>query len=538
MKLGTTLIKQKKVWLILLALIAINGFGYYYWFFPEEVEAISYQTAKIKQGDLTVRVDSAGVIQYGEETEINSIVNGQIADIFVQEGTEVKAGDPLFSLDSSSLDLQIAQANNDLKIAQLKLADLLQTNVSNINQVNADDLTTVVASQNGVINYNVSEGMYLNNNAKIATIKDSQTMTFKTDVFNPNEVKVGDSVELQFEDFSGGVLGKITKISSAPRSNGVSIVYDVWISIENPGLLEVGMIGEASFTSNDSSFSREGRIDSIIESDQYPKVSGTIEKIYFINGEYVKKGTPILKISNTGLINQIETQKVSISNLNLKLQQLENEHSQLTMNSPMAGLIEELYISPMQTINNNNKVARLVSKELAAKIEVDEIDIPKVQIGQEVELMIQALNNQTYMGTVAAINNNGNVKDGITSYQVFISLPIEGIEGVKSGMTVDASILVAKAANVLSVPNSSIIDVKDGKAVRVVQNDLIKVKVVEVGLQNDTLTEIKSGLDPEDVIITSITIPTSSTSSSTGTSSSLVPNSVSIPGITGGGGRK
>jgi len=100
-------------------------------------------------------------------------------------------------------------------------------------------------------------------------------------------------------------------------------------------------------------------------------------------------------------------------------------------------------------------------------------------------------------------------------------------------MTVDVSILLAKAENTLMVQSTSIIEVKDGHAVRVLEGEQIKVKKVEVGISNDTLTQIISGIDLSDVIITSLTVPTSSTSSSSG-GSSLLPSSVPIPGISGG----
>jgi len=68
--------------------------------------------------------------------------------------------------------------------------------------------------------------------------------------------------------------------------------------------------------------------------------------------------------------------------------------------------------------------------------------------------------------------------------------------------------------------------------VRVLENGLVKVNNVEVGLSNDTMTEIKSGLTAGEKIITAIIIPTSTTTS---TSKSLLPTtSTRIPGISGG----
>ncbi|TCS84589.1 efflux RND transporter periplasmic adaptor subunit [Tepidibacillus fermentans] len=534
---------KKRLTIIVLSAVVLlsgGGFSYYYLTAQENVAAVSYQTSKVKKGDLTVTVDSSGVIEYGNQMDITPTVNGTVTKIYVQEGAKVEAGDPLFAVDDSSLQNQINQAKNELKSAQIKLADLLQTTVSNVNKVTVDRLLTIYAPADGYIHYNVQTGSPVGGStgasSSIATIQNKSIMRFiaNVPVERITDVKVGQVAEIQSDDGISKVIGKVERIFNT----------EVWVTVNNPGNLEKGLKGTAVIqTAAEPIEDAKGQYEYVSDEVMvFSKVSGNVEKLYVNNDTYVKKGTPIIKISNPSLINDIESQKLNISNIQLKIDQLEKEKDSLIQKAPIAGIIRDLSIAEGQAIAPSNAggssgIAKIESNDLVANIEVDEVDIAKVAVGQEANLTIQALLGETIIGKVSSISTTGIVKDGVTTYKVTIIFPAN--EKVKAGMTVDASIIVAKAENVLMVPNSSVIEVKDGKSVRVMNGDLIKMKPVEVGISNDTMTEIKSGLLETDVVVTAVVTPTTSSSSGTTSSnSSLVPSNVTVPGINGGGGRK
>ena len=528
--------KKKKTGFILLflaALLLTGGTGYYYFFMPEEVQAISYQTGKVKQGDLTVSLENTGVIQYYNEIEVTSTASGTVSEIYVKENSDIAAGDSILRVDDTDLNFQLQQYYNDLKTAQLKLADLLQTTIDGIGKVSVDKLTTLKAPINGVVQYAVQEGMNVSTSNGLITITDKENIPFIVELFDTEvkNIKVGQKASIYPYDFMDSVTGTVEKISNTAHSNGSSLVYDVWINVKNPGMLKKGMDGRVELDIDSGIIARDGIFAEVDEVILYPSVNSKVDKIYVDNGEYVTKDTPLMKLDNTSLINQIETQKQAIKNIELKIEQLKRELDNIIVKSPDTGIINDLYVALNQNVSTSTKIAQLVSNDLVAKIEVDELDIGKVEIGQEAKLLITALSDQEITGEVVYIANNGLVKDGITTYEVYIGL--ERSEKIRPGMTVDVSILLAKAENTLMVQSTSIIEVKDGHAVRVLEGEQIKVKKVEVGISNDTLTQIISGIDLSDVIITSLTVPTSSTSSSSG-GSSLLPSSVPIPGISGG----
>jgi len=529
--------KKKNNKIIIFAIITLllisGGVGYYFLFTPEKAPEIIYQTGKVRQDDLLISLENSGVIKYLDENEIISTVNGTVSYLYVQENSNIKIGDPILAVDDSNLKIQLEQAYNDLKIAKLKLADLLQTTIDKINDVTVEQLVTITAPIDGVAEYSVQNGMYVSNNSSVMTITDNQKLNFIGGVplALKESIEVGQNVQIDTYDLSNSLTGTITKISNTAHSNGYEMIYDVWITVENTGIRK-GMTGVAEFQVDINKFKISGEFDNLAETAIYPTVSGKIETIYIDSGEFVAKGTPLLKIDSTSLINQVETQKQSIRNTELKIEQLMLELESVLIKSPNEGAVIDLYVTQNQAINSNTKIAKIVT-DLVTSLEIDELDIGKVELGQEVLLLIPGFSNDEVKGIVSYISDSGLVKDGITTYEVYISFAPNA--KIKPGMTVDATIILDKAENVLMVPTTSIIDVKDGKAVRVLVDEQIKVKKVEVGITNDIMTQITSGIEMTDIIITSLTIPESSTTSTSG-SSSLVPSNVSIPGITGGAG--
>ena len=70
-------------------------------------------------------------------------------------------------------------------------------------------------------------------------------------------------------------------------------------------------------------------------------------------------------------------------------------------------------------------------------------------------------------------------------------------------MSVSADIIINSAKDVLIVSSSAIKTMGKRNSVQVLNNELVEIREIEIGLTNDTSAEIKSGLNEGDLIITS-----------------------------------
>jgi macrolide-specific efflux system membrane fusion protein len=142
-----------------------------------------------------------------------------------------------------------------------------------------------------------------------------------------------------------------------------------------------------------------------------------------------------------------------------------------------------------------------------------EADASKISVGQPATVTFDALSNVTVSGAVNAVSPTSTVVSNVVTYDVTISVT-NPASTVKIGMTVQASVVVASASNVLEVPSSVITSLRGVPTVTLYQNGTqIPGHRVTLGLQGDTQTQITGGLSAGEMVVE----PTATVSSSTGT---------------------
>ena len=173
---------------------------------------------------------------------------------------------------------------------------------------------------------------------------------------------------------------------------------------------------------------------------------------------------------------------------------------------------------------------------IKAQVQVNEVDVSNVSIGQKAMLKFEAIDGLQVSGKVEKMDSLGTVTSGVVTYNVTINFDSLD-DRVKPQMSVSASIITDVKQNVLIVPSGAVKAQGGTTYVEVLNGATPEQKIVTVGISNSTDTEIVSGLSAGDKVVTQ-TINSSSATSSAGTSSTSRSSgsSLRIPGITGGGG--
>lgn len=139
------------------------------------------------------------------------------------------------------------------------------------------------------------------------------------------------------------------------------------------------------------------------------------------------------------------------------------------------------------------------TNELAINISIEEEDIAKVKVGQEVSISINAYEDKTYTGTVKKINQIGTYASNGSSFSAVVSFTNDG--DVKIGMSGSCSITLEKAENVISVPIEAVQTKNNEKYVVVKKEDGTTQDVaITTGISNDAYVEVTSGLSGNEVL--------------------------------------
>ncbi|RJR25754.1 HlyD family efflux transporter periplasmic adaptor subunit [Candidatus Microgenomates bacterium] len=187
-----------------------------------------------------------------------------------------------------------------------------------------------------------------------------------------------------------------------------------------------------------------------------------------------------------------------------------------TITAPMAGTVTGLTLTTGSSVgsqtssstsngtgssNQNVGTIHAIQNMLQATVNLTEIDVVKVKPGQKVTLTLDAFPDKTFTGKVATVNTNGSVSSGVTTYPTTITFD-SALDSIYPNMAVNATIITNIKDNAILVPSGAIQTVNNQSIVRVMKNDQVISVPVEIGDSNDTQTEIVSGIDEGDTVIT------------------------------------
>ena len=107
--------------------------------------------------------------------------------------------------------------------------------------------------------------------------------------------------------------------------------------------------------------------------------------------------------------------------------------------SPQAGIVSEMNAAAGQSAAAGTALASLYTgSELEMVVQIDELDISSVEVGQEASIAMDALEDKAYTGEVTQISQIGSTNSGVTTYSVTLRLTAD--EELKIGMNGTATV--------------------------------------------------------------------------------------------------
>lgn len=183
----------------------------------------------------------------------------------------------------------------------------------------------------------------------------------------------------------------------------------------------------------------------------------------------------------------------------------------------MDGIIVSVPVEEGQTVNANQTTPTIVQiadlGQMEILMEIAEGDVTKVEPGMRVTYSVLSEPQKIYETELASIDpglttltKGTYIKGGNTDAAIYYygRLIVDNPDNkLHIGMTTQNVIVIAEAKDVLTVPSLAIYRQNGKQYVHVLERGVVVEKVVETGLTDNMTTEIKSGLNENEMVITS-----------------------------------
>lgn len=471
---------------------------------------INYLTQPVTRNDIKVTLTGSGTLKPANSYTVTTLISGEILNAPFEEGDIVDEDTVLYEIDSSDAKTNLEKAELNVSQSKKSYDRLLES---------LDDLNVKASDSGTVVNIDVKKGDSVQPGQVLATIRNSDTMSI-TLAFSSDDVKdfyVGQNAKLTVEGTYEDIKGTISSIKNVEEViDGYKLVKRVTINVKNPGGLSTS--DKATAVINNTACVESSNFTYITEEDIKASISGDVVSIKVDEGDSVSKGQLMVVLESTTINDNIDSSERNLRDAELSLKNQYENLDEYTFKSPISGtIIEKNYKVGDKLESGKNLCTIFDLSYLTMTLNVDELDISQIVVGQKVNITAEAVENKTYVGEVTKISINGTTTNGVTVYPVTIR--IDEIEGLLPGMNVDASIDVVNKENVLSVPISAVargnrvLVKKQGSSNSEGEKEPEKDKnlnesplegyeyiQVEVGISNDDYIEIISGLKEGDEI--------------------------------------
>ena len=204
----------------------------------------------------------------------------------------------------------------------------------------------------------------------------------------------------------------------------------------------------------------------------------------------------------------IEKLQVEFADQSLKLAQQSLEHARkqlakATLTAPFGGMVASVSADVGDTVLATVTITHLVDlASMELKVEVDEIDVPSVKVGQRVIIELDALPDIQLEGRVSNVSPVAREQTGLVLYGIKIGFDIPRGSEIRVGMSATADIVLDERSDVLLVPNRAIIQDSQGNTVvEVIDNELVEERAVIIGISDGFETEVIDGLEEGDIVV-------------------------------------
>jgi HlyD family secretion protein len=458
--------KKRRIWIVLVAaLLLAAGGGYFaytrYFALAEEPEETTLETATVEQGDILITADGSGELVPSAEMEMAFRTGGVVDEVFVQVGDLVQEGDLLAQLKTDDLERALAEAEFDLQLAQLDLAEVRE----GPDEAGLEDARA--ALRNAQVNLTQAQAAY---NKTFDSNLDALIDVRKTD-------------------------------------------YDWWVGYyqKQKAKYEAGDLSQDDHDwAMTAMIAAEGQWQKAINEAAIEEIQARNRMVQAQNTVYQRE-QDLEELENSPTTEDLVRAEVAVDRALVARQRAVDDLEAAKLYAPFDAIVMDIAVDTgdqvdtgSQEVGTNATILTLATlQEPLVRFWVEESDYGSVAVGNLVNIIFEAFPDDTFTGAVIQVDPVLVTVDGTTAVQAWASIEVDPeATSLFSGMTVDVEVIAAESRSTLLVPAQALRELSSGQyAVFVINaNGEPEMRTVEVGLADFANVEILSGLELGEIV--------------------------------------
>jgi len=499
--------KRRTRWLlIVLALAALAGTAVWYYLahyrVASEPAEPALQTARVRVGDITITASGSGSLLPARELDLGFQNGGVLAEVAVEIGDQVAAGDLLARLDDADARAQVAQAEANLRLAELKLSEL--TGAADPVALSAAQATLAAAQADLsrlLIPATEAEVLAARENLKSA----QEALDLLQAGPDPDKVAIARANLTLAEIGVRTAQAAYDKVAGRENAGATKEAADLWQATTNYEKAEAEYEEALTGPTSDTISSARAKL-ALADAQMQDLLAGPDpEAKAAAEAKRVQAQTQVEALLAGASAEELEVADLGVTLAGYGLENARRQLAKTELRAPISGTVVALGAGAAEAVGTAPIVTLADLDVPLVRFWVEETDLISVAPGNPVEIIFEALPDLVFAGKVVRVDPALVTVDGTPAVQAWASVDLAShAVTLLSGLTAEVVIVAGEAQGALLVPVQALRETTPGKyTVFVVKPDgKLELRPVDIGLKDFANAEVLSGLERGEVVST------------------------------------
>ena len=442
-------------------------------------EAQEVLSEQAKRGTISTVVSGSGIL-LNVDTETITVPDGvEVTEILVAYGDTVEEGDLLAVVDMATVRTAMSELQEEIEDLDDQITDAEGDTVSSYISAGVPGRVKIIYGETDML---VEDAMVDHGGLAVISLDGYMAVDIETDAITEGDaiaVILSDGEEM--EGTVKSVVGKTATI--LVTDNGPE--YDEEVKVKDEDGTELG--------------SGKLYIHNPLKVTGY---AGTIKTVNTSLNQQVYSGTTLFTLTDTASTASYDALLRSRSEKEETLLELLTIQRYGGMVSPISGSVYSVVDLDEETEEETEEITDIITisadVSMSVTISVDEADILSLELGQEADVTVSSVSEDTLKGTVTEIDKT----DSSGAYTAVVTL--DKVEGMIPGMTASVDVRIEGVDDAIIIPVEALHQTSTGYYVYTSYDEETeefggRVDVIP-GISNSNYVEIKSGLSEGDTV--------------------------------------